>query len=70
MFWSVTVVDILSDGQHLSGEKCTRAFDVLKLKMFIEVLGQGELKWWTSKSSATQMLFFSILPPEGLSLSL
>ena len=38
------VVDILSDGQHLSGEKWTRAFDVLKLKKFIEVLDQGELK--------------------------
>lgn len=32
------VVDILSDGQHLSGEKQTRAFYVLKLKMFIEGL--------------------------------
>ena len=37
----ITVVDILS-GQHLSGEKRTRAFDVLKLKMFIESLGQVE----------------------------
>ena len=40
----LTVVDILSDGQHLSEEKRTQAFDVLKLKMFIEALDQGELK--------------------------
>ena len=38
------VVDILSNGQHLSGEKHTWAFGVLKLKMFIEILDQGELK--------------------------
>ena len=38
------VVDILTDGQHLSGEKWTQALDVLKLKKFIEVLDQAELK--------------------------
>ena len=56
------VVDIWSDGQHLSGEKRTRAFDVLKLKMFTEVLGQGELKF----SDAVSFRSAS----EGLTLSL
>ena len=64
------VVDILSDGQHFSGEKRTRAFDVLKLKMFIEALDQAENWNSTHQGVLAKKLSLSILPSESLTLSL